>query len=559
MKKEDNTQWKTEQARQERRERLERQRTKDGGKRPIKKRVSPVALGGLALALVLGLAIGAITLINGGYFEKTTTAAIVNGEDVKAAKANFYIGSMSSMMIPSGIFTEGAKDKLLQDFSYDGTYQTMRGYFLSGFQKQIQDVMGLAKMARDEGMETTAEDTGKIDGMLRQLQNTAAQLQVTFQDQLTRQYGRGANEKDIRAYVEEMLLASRYQIQKMESMTYTQEEFEGRYDEFKDDLDHVSFRSYVINAATPALNLQGEEEKEASKDETESEESDEERQLRLMEEAKEKAEALIAKVKSEEDYVEAVLEIAGEEERKSLEENDGTLTKGTPRQNLSPEMALWLFDAERKEGDTTVVQGVGGLTTLYFKERFRPTERSYDSRHILIKLDDPSEAAKEAAKAQIEKIYEEYQAGEQTAEAFGKLAEQYSQDEGSKAKGGQYSKVAPGSFVPVYEEFCLADGRKAGDTGIVFADASNYQGYHLIYFEGLNEEAWIETLQNKVRDADFATWLDEQRVNFSYEEVEKGMKYVVPVDWKKLAEIEAGFEERRAEEAEATEESKADD
>ena len=38
--------------------------------------------------------------------------------------------------------------------------------------------------------------------------------------------------------------------------------------------------------------------------------------------------------------------------------------------------------------------------------------------------------------------------------------------------------------MPAFNEWCFADGREVGDTGIVRVEASNYCGYHIIYFSG---------------------------------------------------------------------------
>lgn len=112
-----------------------------------------------------------------------------------------------------------------------------------------------------------------------------------------------------------------------------------------------------------------------------------------------------------------------------------------------------------------------------------------NARHILIKPEvsedgTVTEEAWAAAEAEINRIHEEWKAGEATEESFAELANTYSHDAGSNTIGGQYVNIYPGQMVPPFDEWCFEDGRQVGDTGIVRAEAANYCGYHLIYFAG---------------------------------------------------------------------------
>lgn len=93
----------------------------------------------------------------------------------------------------------------------------------------------------------------------------------------------------------------------------------------------------------------------------------------------------------------------------------------------------------------------------------------------------------EACLAAAQKIYDEYLAGEQTAERFGELANLYSDDNnGEVTNGGLYTYVAEGDMVEDFNSWCFEEGRQPGNTGIV----KTQFGYHVMYFVG-SEETWI--------------------------------------------------------------------
>lgn len=95
-------------------------------------------------------------------------------------------------------------------------------------------------------------------------------------------------------------------------------------------------------------------------------------------------------------------------------------------------------------------------------------------------------------------ILEEYLKGDKTAAAFGELAEKYSDDTGSNSNGGLYEDKKAGEFVKPYEEWCLKDGRKVGDVGIVEYEGENYKGYHILYFVGLNNVKWDDAVKDNL-------------------------------------------------------------
>ena len=152
----------------------------------------------------------------------------------------------------------------------------------------------------------------------------------------------------------------------------------------------------------------------------------------------------------------------------------------------------------------------------YYKEHadeFR-TPETIQARHILIKADkSASEEEKQKQKAKAEELLGKIKGGED----FAKLAGEFSDDPGSKTKGGDLGYFAKGSMVPAFEE--AAFSLKPGEvSGLVETDF----GYHIIKAEDKKEAVLepYETIKDKVK----AQALEEKRKAKVTQFVEKALK-----------------------------------
>ena len=112
-----------------------------------------------------------------------------------------------------------------------------------------------------------------------------------------------------------------------------------------------------------------------------------------------------------------------------------------------------------------------------------------DVRHILIMPEGGtkdengnttySETEWETCRATAQALLDQYLAGEKTAEAFGALANEHSDDNnGNVTNGGLYTGVSSGQMVAEFDEWIFDTSRKTGDTGLV----KTKFGYHVMYF-----------------------------------------------------------------------------
>lgn len=110
-------------------------------------------------------------------------------------------------------------------------------------------------------------------------------------------------------------------------------------------------------------------------------------------------------------------------------------------------------------------------------------------RHILLECDTTDEDAAAETLAQAEDLLAQWQAEDGTEDGFAALAEEYSADGGSNTNGGLYENVYPGQMVTNFNDWCFAEGRQVGDTGIVESD----YGYHIMYFSGFGDDYWYQS------------------------------------------------------------------
>jgi len=105
------------------------------------------------------------------------------------------------------------------------------------------------------------------------------------------------------------------------------------------------------------------------------------------------------------------------------------------------------------------------------------TPETFSARHILIgtrAMGDKKGLTDEEAKAKAEKVLAEIKAGKSFADA----AKEYSDDPGSKDKGGLYEDTAFGRFVPEFDQAV-----RSQPVGKVGEPVKTMYGYHLIEVE----------------------------------------------------------------------------
>lgn len=176
-----------------------------------------------------------------------------------------------------------------------------------------------------------------------------------------------------------------------------------------------------------------------------------------------------------------------------------------PADKDASDSTKWLFDADRKAGDKTVISNEAekkSTYTAYFMEAtaHRDETMTKNVGHILFKTTTYKTAAK--AKEKAEEILSKYKEGEQTKDAFEALANEYTED-----SSVFYENVTKDYMVKEFDAWTFDSSRKAGDVDIV----ETTHGAHVMYFVGDGEIAWKVTAKNGVFGEKYEAWYETEK------------------------------------------------
>lgn len=263
----------------------------------------------------------------------------VAGHDVTKVEYDFYYNtvvnnylSMYSSFLPyMGLDT--SKD--FADQQYDET-KTWKDAFDEMTVEQLKQVKALVNDSEAQGFTyDTTEDYKKFQ---ESLETAAAEAELNVAEYYKKNYGEYATEARIEPFEKESLLAAAYYKELLEKNKPSEEEITSYYEANKDDYDLVDYRSFTFSA-------------------TVSENATEEEKAAAMEVVKTSAEEMKTRREAGEEFEALCVSYATEENKAAYEdaETEQSLTKGAAKASISSAYSEWLYEADRKEGDLTVV------------------------------------------------------------------------------------------------------------------------------------------------------------------------------------------------------------
>lgn len=201
------------------------------------------------------------------------------------------------------------------------------------------------------------------------------------------------------------------------------------------------------------------------------------------------------------------MDVLGYTESK-FEESKANFSSGNVKYSKSNDVAVWAFDDERavgdyklfteteshkhKEGDDHSKLGnVYKFVILTKTEGPDKTLVTADVRHVLFSKSEYKDAAK------VEEIYNKWVADGAKAEDLDAIAAEYSADTSNKDKGGLMEDLVKGETVTEFNDWVFAEGRKAGDHGIV--KTADY-GWHIVYYVEDGYEGWEKTIVDEIQN-----------------------------------------------------------
>lgn len=476
------------------------------------------------VVLVFLLAIAAYVGISqyirtSGVNENKTIALTVGDTQLNNTELNyFFMDSVNNFYSQNGnyaaIFGLDVTKPLNQQVMDPETGETWADYFVNTAKTNATSVYALYGAAVKEGFTMPEAQQNSVDSTISTLELYSTIYGYKDANQYLKAiYGSGASLESYRSYLEKTMLASAYQTAYADSLTFTDADLRAAEAD-----NYNKYSSYAYNYYNLPVSkfLEG-----GTTDENgNTTYSDEEKAA-----AQQKAEAAAKSLTGEEittaqalDAAIAALSInADNDTAMSTRYDDQSYT------GINSTIAQWLSDSSRKEGDITYLANsttdADGKETIngYYVVRFDSVNDNTfplkNVRHILVSFeggtsDDSgnitySEEEKAAAKATAEELLNQWKSGEATEDSFAALATEKSSDPGSTANGGLYEDIAPNQMVAAFNDWCFAEGRKAGDTGIVETE----YGYHVMYFVGDSDVTYRDyQIRNELTENAVSEW-----------------------------------------------------
>ena len=431
----------------------------------------------LAVALVCFIAsfpIRTFLTVNGTYIT-------VDGENVNRVGYDYYYNvAVSNYLNGEGAWLYYAGLNLSGDLSQQMYSEDMS--FKDLFDEMTVELISrnkaLVKEARAAGfVYDSGEDYKEYMDALREY---ASEEGTTTKAYIRSMYGSYATESRVKPYVDEI---------------------EQYYEEHKDNYDLVDYRVSSVSANLPDAPTEL-----ADPVETAAPAEGAEGDGTGTESAYEPSEAEIA----------AAMEIAKTEADKleNTIKTEGEQTVGAAYSDVVYILREWLFSADRKAGDTTVIEDTTNnrYYVLAFEKRYRNEAMSADVRVILTNAGNGQE------------ILDEWKGGEATEASFAELCDKYNDTSVTSAEGGMYEELLVSSLSEELREWISDSSRVSGDTAVISPADDAYS--YVIYYVAPNRAEWIVSIENILRSNQASEYLEGLIDSVNVEDKKGNLNYL---------------------------------
>lgn len=506
-------------------------------------------IGGVLIVLLVAV----IFILNSNLLYQLPAMTVENGTSggttYSAAEVKYYYNGMYQNIAAYGLVSTSIPlDE--QECTYLEDGGSWDDYIKQEVTTSLMHMQAVYDQAVSAGYTISEDGQAQVEETMQSLQSAADNNNMSLRKFIRQYYGMGVTPKLVEKLTAKSVLVTEYEQSMEDGFVYTDEELDTYFDEHIADYRTYDYLYYFVEAkadepedeeGTPAESedgttpVEGEDgaavpdgqEDDAAPADTEGEsegegnETDEPEVDPAVQEAIARANAMAAYVTDEESFAEAVnAYVEGDEPQRA--------TDVAANQVITE----WITEEGRAYGQTAVASGDNGAYVVMFLGSNDQKYNEVSVRHILVKTEDTDEDGSysdeelAAAKEKAEELLAEWEAGEKTEESFAALANEHSEDDGSNTNGGLYENVYQGAMVQEFNDFCFAEGRKPGDTGIVHGNNGGYDGYHVMYFVGANGPLHSRTLaKNDLVSADLEEW--ESGIVESYTSANKfGMRLV---------------------------------
>ena len=458
-----------------------------------------VAILVAVIALIISFPIRTFIAVNQEFVK-------IGGEKITKVEFDYnYYTAINTFYAQNGAYLSYFGLDLSSDLSqqmYSSTL-TWEDFFQKTTAENIRTSKAVMKAAKAEGFEyDTTEEYAKFQENIRE---QAASSSVSTDNYLKSLYGSYATMGRIEKYVKDGLYMSAYLSHVREEKQPGEADILAYYEENKDSYDSVDYRVVQIDAELPTeptelADPQPEETEDAedsSEAGTEGEGEDEE------------------PYQPSDAEIEAAMEAAHEKavEAEKTIETDAELVENTTRSNLNYNYSSWLFDAERTEGETTVIEDSTNHAyyVVQFVKRYRDDTPTATFRAIITD-ETPGET-----------ILDEWTSGAATEESFIELVHKYNED--NSTTDGLYEGYGQKTLNESLSSWLYAPERAAGDTTVI--DSEDGSSHFVLYYVGAAQPEWYYTIRTLVLEDVMDEYLEEVSADLEIEDRKGNLNYLI--------------------------------
>ncbi len=483
----------------------------------------------MLLFVVIALGVFGVRAVNNsGVFQKNTVAATIDDTKLNSVELAYYyndainkyyneIYTQFSDYADTYLETLGLRKgepltELIQDKETGKTWAT---YFLEQALNQAKIDYTMSNLAIKDGFQLPEEDKASLANVTANLEMYASISGYGSPNLYLRAiYGYGSDTKSYEQYCERSALASAYISAHHENLSYDDAALRGYEADKQDNYNSYTY-DYAYLSYTEFL-TGGTESEDGNKTYTDEENN---AARAAMKDAADK----LAKAKNLEDLKKITAEIKlNTDKNPAINEQKNQLYTA-----INADLAKWLADAERKDGDVAAIANKsttknedgtekteinGYYVALYHSKSDNKVAMS-NVRHLLVEFECEAEgehehngysdAEKQKAKTEAEGYLKTWNEGAKTEDSFIELVKKHS-DDSTAESGGLFENVNPSSqFVPNFLNWSISDDRKVGDCEVI---ESEY-GYHVMYYVGDTEMNYRDyMISEEMRAKDHEDW-----------------------------------------------------
>ena len=460
----------------------------------------------IVIGLLLAVGITLTVLENTGFGMKRKTVLTVGDESINALEFNYaYSTTYSNYATYLSYFNVDTSTSGWVDGEANATAagmlgitvtegQTWKQVFANAAAESLKTELALYQLAKSDENYTIDYDTinKSIDSKIETDTATAGNYGVDLKTLYSSSYGKGFTESTMRHMLEYSYVASQYQADYRDGLTYDDAAREKYYSENKTSYDIYSFLSLDFTYEEPKSD------DDSSSDSKTTEASEEEKT------AKANAEAYVEANKESEEAFTKGDEKVVKSEGKTYSEISSAV--GTEAQT-------WLADSERKAGDTTVVKGTNKYIALYFIGSERDNYNLADVRIIRLDptvADSDKGATDEEMNALKEKVDSIIAAldKDSSEDNFKELASKNSADSSTASNGGLYedfNKTTAKTYSSELADWVFSGERTKGQ----YEKFEGSKTYYIVYYLSAGEKYWKQSAESNLRSNDTSDWTEK--------------------------------------------------